>query len=123
MSGTIRAPGLLARLLCMAAFAVQMLVPTLHVVHAGVPVACADAAFATGADGWHDAASRAAPHDGGTCTLCAVLAAAHHGVGSAAATPDTPPCAGPAPAAPSAHSARAAAHAEAAPRAPPCRLA
>jgi len=41
MRGAIRARGLLARILCAAAFAVQMFVPTLHVVHAGVPVACA----------------------------------------------------------------------------------
>ena len=99
----------LARLLCAVAFVVQILLPAAHAAHG-----------AHGHDdGWRDGTEAAASHDAGDCTLCAALAAAHHGVGIAVATLAAPPAVGdsaaPSVAPPVGHVAPR----DAAPRAPP----
>lgn len=78
-----------ARLLCVGAFAVQILLPALHPVHGGVDAGHGHAHLG----GAHAAVTQecdgipTTPHDAQGCVLCAALAAGHAGLSSAAPAP------------------------------------
>jgi len=78
---------MVARLLCVGAFAVQILLPALHPVHGGVDAGRAHlggvhAVAEQGCDGVPTTS-----HEAQGCVLCAALAAGHAGLANAAPAP------------------------------------